>query len=61
LADRMSNAIKNGLFCDNSDKTFEEARKCVEKAISLYKLTRPHQVLGMNTLMQMFFGEQKKL
>ena len=52
LAERMNNTIKNGWLFDTQDKSLEEVRQLIAKAVQTYNTLRPHQALDMRTPQQ---------
>ena len=45
LAERINNTVKNGWLFETQEKSFEEVKQLVQKAVDIYNRIRPHQSL----------------
>ena len=57
LAERINNTVKNGWLFEIEEKSFEEVKQLVQKAVDIYNQVRPHQSLEMRTPLE----EMKRL
>ena len=57
LAERINNTVKNGWLFETQEKSFEEVKQLVQKAVDIYNRVRPHQSLEMRTPLE----EMKRL
>ena len=57
LAERINNTVKNGWLFETQEKSFEEVKELVQKAVDIYNRVRPHQSLEMRTPLE----EMKRL
>ena len=49
LAERINNTVKNGWLFETQEKSFEEVKQLVQKAVDIYNRVRPLQSLEMRT------------
>ena len=49
LAERINNTVKNGWLFETEEKSFEEVKQLVQKAVDIYNRVRPLQSLEMRT------------
>ena len=57
LAERINNTVKNGWLFETQEKSFEEVKELVQKAVDIYNRVHPHQSLEMRTPLE----EMKRL